>query len=222
MLVSKSFEGKKVISRRGVAKSLVISTDSDGTDLQVKQDTKSLEIVSGTSKHIIAKRIGVIGNAVINELFFVVGGMVFVLEKGSIVVDMEDGTYAIVSKTKTNIVKEVKDVRWVDYDSLIHNAKTLTKHKYGIDKIRDIDNYVNNLAFEVDLVLGSVSQDSWGLLLKVLNYYEDLGLGVFEFKKIKKDMNTIIPQIQEDLKSKAIDKVDDSMVDILVNDEDYM
>lgn len=227
MLVSSNFEGKKVIKRRGIAKELVIEDIIKGTELVVDGEANVLRIKKGRGRHLLLTRFAVVG-AVKVDVFFVNGGMVVDLKKGMIIADLGDNKFAKVTKSgveeeiSVTDKKAIERIKWVTYEGLLNSAKILIGHKYSLGTDREKDAYVHNLAYNLAIDEGSVSISDWGLTIKFINFYTDLGLGKFDFA-----MGNYKPVIEKPKKrsytkskeEKDVD-IDDNIIDTLVGHMD--
>lgn len=222
MLISKKFEGKERISRVGEAKELVITEGAKkGTSLVIDKDLKELRLEEGKGLHLLLERFAVEG-VVKLDVIFVRGGVLVELKKGNIIADLGDNKYARVNKKEVTYIDgselgDIRDYTWVDSDSLLRNAKVLVGHKYGVDDNNLKSIYVGNLGYNINISEGS---GAWGLTIKFVNFYTDLGLEVFDFKVLKdttSDISSAKPK-RPYKKEKNIEEVevDDSIIEKIV------
>lgn len=222
MLVSNKFEGKKIIKRRGIATEVVIDDIKNGTDLVVDDVANVLRIKNGKSRHMVLSRFAVVGSVKL-DMFFVNGGMVIDLKKGMIIADLGDNKFAKVTKkgvehiTSVSDKKTIEGVNWVTYDGLFNTAKVLIGHKYRLGTEKEKDMYIHNLAYNLLIDEGSSSVSEWGLTIKFVNFYTDLGLGKFDFSigNYKQIVEKPKKRSYKSKEEKEVD-IDDSIIDTLV------
>lgn len=226
MLVSSKYAGKKIIKRRGIANEVIIDDIKNGTDLVVDDVAKVLRIQNGKSRHLVLSRFAIVG-AVKVDIFFVNGGMVVDLKKGMIIADLGDNKFAKVTKATVDYITSVEDkkaiegIKWVTYDNLFNTAKVLVGHKYKLESEKDKDMYVHNLAYNLLLDEGSNNALEWGLTIKFVNFYTDLGIGKFDFA-MGTYQHTVEKSNKRSYKSKDEKEVeiDETIIDTLVGRSD--
>lgn len=170
--------------RAGIATSVVVPEDIKKR-LTYEANVVDGKIVfgEGESIYIIADEVGFIGGkdtGVETNLFFIDGGMVFELISGKIAMRGENGeVYTVDEMGDIDYPRANARINWVTTKNVLDIAKIVIRNRYVTNEELTLA-YANNLVMNVFLQFEKANE-GYVFNTKFYAYYEDLGLGKFEF-----------------------------------------
>lgn len=219
MITSLNFKGKNEFIRKGVTGKVILPKEiEDRTtfDIEVDAENKSVNFVEGDSVYVIADEFGIADEADVTA-FFIDGGVVMELVMGTLYLKGKNGVvYGVDEEGEIIYPDESIQINWVNVDTLKVHTSITTQTKYGTPDHRT-EEYVNNLAFSIlfrHILRGEKGERCPLFSTKVMRYFTDLGLGIFNFTVYDYVIDSIVDDSEPDyvdiLNEQEEEHIDDS------------
>lgn len=179
-----------VVPRAGVANRFVVSASMrKRTTFEADIDEKDIILGQGESVQVLADKVGVILNEAPLQVnvFFVERGMVLEILSGQLVLEHPNGgIYSVDEDAEIETNVRPATVKWFTVNDLFAHALITSASAYGLKDRKDAVPYVNNLLLLMTLSYSTAGTTSPVTAIRVLERYEDIGLGQFAFVNYNK------------------------------------
>lgn len=177
-----------ILSRKGEAKRFVIPNAlMNRTGFDANIEGSDIVLSEGNSVYILTDKfgLGTTTGEVEAHLFFVDGGMVIELIAGKIILfDKHNDPYIVDEDGDIDYPDGKMRIRVLSVNEVREKASMIIKNRYGLNDNHDVDGYTDNLLSHIIMSYTAVSVEPC-LNFRVLDLYEDIGLGKFNFVNYK-------------------------------------
>jgi hypothetical protein len=179
--------GALELTRAGVVKQIILPLEHQkliSYDANVDENN-NIVLTSGNSIYILADEFGFLGGTdestqVDANIFFIDDGVVLELIEGKVLLKDENGlAYSIDETGDIDYPRSNARIHWATEKDIRGIVATVAKFKYTISP-EETQKYIDNLVISMTLNYLNTSH-GYMFHTQVVQYYEDLGLGIFQF-----------------------------------------